>query len=160
MDTLIFVKVAWSQHWLAQLRVIFRNLLKFHKGDFCLGSFAWSRSFGSSCELLLWIYRQGIWLDNWRSDPSLDNFHLGDFALKLSVNNFRFGSLIFRVGTFICLALDLWLLTVGFGSLAWELWLGVLGLGSGFGSLAWDLWLGIFVLGSLSWDLGLEELGF
>ena len=51
------------------------------------------------------------------------------------------------------------------GSLAWDLWLGVFGLGSlawisGLGSLAWDLslgisglGLGISGLGSLAWDL-------
>ena len=42
-------------------------------------------------------------------------------------------------------AWDLWFGIIGLGSLAWDLWFETFGLAS----LAWDLWLGIFGPGSL-----------
>ena len=62
------------------------------------------------------------------------------------------------------MAWDLWLGISGLGSLAWNLglissawdfWLGIFG----FGSWAWGLWLGIFGLGSLAWYLWLGSFG-
>ena len=78
---------------------------------------------------------------------SLWNFCFGTFALELALRSFR-------------LETSVWELLFG-ETFAWELWLRKIRLGTslgnfgvgwifGFGSLAWNLWVGIWGLGN--WD--------
>ena len=76
-------------------------------------------------------------------DASLERIcRLSTFACELSLDNFELGSSTWELSFGIFDLGPLWIL--GFGPLAWDVWLAIFC----FGSLARDRWLWIYCLGS------------